>query len=960
MKGYFRSGFLAFLFLLVNYQAFATHLRAGNITVTRPSCSSLTLLITITVYTNALSTVKFSDAGAGTLDFGDGTSLHPAQNDGMQVPGYGPAFFYVSVTYSHTYAGSGVYTISYQEDNRNAGILNMTNSVNTPFYIDTVVPIDAIGCDNSPQLTTPPIDLACQGVAWVHNAGAYDPDGDSLSYELVVPKQDYLDNVDGYLAPNVCGFYTSVGINCSIANQNKNGPPTFNINPETGTITWNAPGATGQYNIAFHIIEWRKIGGVYVQIGYVTRDMQIIVENCNDKPPTITSPADTCVLEGASISKNIIGTDPNGYPVELQAFSELLTINPSPAKVSPNPAVYQPTPATLTFKWTTVCDHVRQQPYQVVFKVTNSPPSNDLGGIPLVQFSTWNIKVVAPAPLWTSVTALPARQAQLSWQTYTCSNATTMQVWRRVNSYPYTPPNCVTGMPNLGYTLITTVPITTTQYKDHGLAPGAVYCYRLVAVFAQPAGGESYVSQESCITVLADAPIITNVTIDKTDPAAGEDTVKWIAPLNINVTQYPPPYTYSLLRSVGFSGNSGITPVFPGQTASTYFIDNSLNTLSTVYNYQVVAYSDSGKTLIDTSASASTVRLAVKPHISSIELNWSASVPWSNQTVAYPIHYIYRGPNGSSTLSDMVQIDTVNVDTYQFHYIDSGQYQHTSGAYGLSKSQTYCYCVRTQGAYGNPSIIAPLENYSQIICAQPNDTIPPCQPVVTATGLNCSQYLTTACPTDSTSFYNTLTWKLPTGCSATEAVSYNIYISSQTGGAFTLYTNVLSVNLRKDTSSYIYVDSLLTSYARCYKVSAVNSAGIESPLSTPFCFDNCPHYELPNVFTPNGDLCNELFQAYGAPPDLCEVSEEGESKNAGKCARFVNSVNFTIYNRWGKEVFTYQSGGTNNIYINWNGTDDNGNAVPAGVYYYLAEVNFNVVNPSQQNKNIKGWVQLIR
>ena len=34
--------------------------------------------------------------------------------------------------------------------------------------------------------------------------------------------------------------------------------------------------------------------------------------------------------------------------------------------------------------------------------------------------------------------------------------------------------------------------------------------------------------------------------------------------------------------------------------------------------------------------------------------------------------------------------------------------------------------------------------------------------------------------------------------------------------------------------------------------------------------------------------------------------------------------------------------------------------LPAGVYYYSAEVTFNALNPEEANKVISGWVQIIR
>jgi hypothetical protein len=59
-------------------------------------------------------------------------------------------------------------------------------------------------------------------------------------------------------------------------------------------------------------------------------------------------------------------------------------------------------------------------------------------------------------------------------------------------------------------------------------------------------------------------------------------------------------------------------------------------------------------------------------------------------------------------------------------------------------------------------------------------------------------------------------------------------------------------------------------------------------------------------------------------------------------------------------VFTYPTGGERNSYIDWDGRDDNGREVAAGVYYYIAQVTFNSVDPGQQHKSLKGWVQVVR
>jgi len=104
-----------------------------------------------------------------------------------------------------------------------------------------------------PTSRYPPIDHACPGVAWTRNPGAFDPDGDRLSYELVVPYSDRRTEVINYKDPNNEKFYN----NYNNANEAGTDRPTFSIDATTGAITWDSPGAIGEYNIAFHVIEWR-------------------------------------------------------------------------------------------------------------------------------------------------------------------------------------------------------------------------------------------------------------------------------------------------------------------------------------------------------------------------------------------------------------------------------------------------------------------------------------------------------------------------------------------------------------------------------------------------------------------------------------------------------------------------------------------------------------------------------
>lgn len=933
--------------------ALATHLRAGEITVVRENCQSLTFTITITVYTNTGSSVLFGGRVGedDILEFGDGEWILVEEQANTPRPDLGPNVGTASYTISHTYPGPGKYVISYREPNRNQGVLNMDNSVNTRFYIETEIFIDPfLGCNNTPVLLIPPIDQACSGVTFMHNPGAFDPDGDSLSYELVVPFSDRNLQVVRYQDPAANSprqFYT----NFNNGNEAGDGQPTFSIDPSDGTLTWDAPGQQGEYNIAFIIVEWRRIGNEWVRVGFVRRDMQILVNDCDNERPDLIIPEDVCVEAGTTLSEVIFGTDPENHPVKIEAFSEIFNFAPakSPATYSPAPD-FRPSdpPYELQFEWNTTCDHIKEQPYQVVFKITDNPGNT---GPRLATFKTWNITVVGSKPVWETATLDPnSRSVNLDWEDYACKNAENIQIWRRVDSNPYDPANCETGMPEgLGYSLIATVPASgVSNYLDNdggsGLAPGARYCYRLVADFPSPSSGESYMSEEICIgPILADAPVITHVTVDETSLTDGIITVNWREPFEADPVQFPPPYQYKVIRGEGFAGPP--TTEVSGLLTTLTFTDAGLNTENLVYNYAVICYDNNGG-IVDTSAVASSVRAEARSELQRIGLTWSADVPWSNSSPQYPEHLVYRGSVGQAP-EEMELIGTVDVTADGFVFVDEG----------LSDEETYCYRVMTRGTYGNPEIDAPLENFSQIVCAQPSDTIPPCQVAMplAVNAPNCENYVG-GC--DVNVFSNRIEWQRPvTGDCQNDIDSYNIYVSANMGGEFVLHAT--------GVRDLFFEDTNLASNARCYKVAAVDRSGNEGELSEAVCIDNCPYYELPNIFTPNGDNCNDLFSAYHDRPIDGSGEEGGEcsvipQESRLKCARFVDRVEFKVYNRWGKDVYSYESGGERTIYIDWNGRDNDGRELSSGIYYYVAEVTFITIDPAKRNQTIKGWVHLLR
>ncbi len=855
----------------------------------------------------------------------------------------------------HVYAAPGDYIVAYREENRNANINNINDggSVDIPFYVQTKITIDPIiGENDTPILTVPPIDRGAQFIKFLHNPGAFDPDGDSLSYEFTIPKQDANFEVPNYRDLNDPRFYQGF---FDTGNEAQNGTPTLTLDPITGDLAWDAPGLIGEYQVAFVVKEWRFINGVWEQLGFVTRDMQIIIDMTDSERPELEVPPDICVVAGSSINQSVVGTDPDGQRVVMEAFGGPFELPSSPATFSPFPPAEQNPPAVLRFNWNTNCTHVRQRPYQVEFKISDVP---DLGtGPSLVNFGTWNIQVVAPAPEGLTTSARSARSIELNWDNYDCGSADRMQIWRRVDSFEINPDSCEVGMPDFaGYELIDVVNIDQNSYIDDsqglGLDPGALYCYRLVAQFPQPRGGESIVSAESCTLIDADAPVITNVDIKTTGENDGIIEVRWTPPFDIDSEQFPPPYSYEVLRSQGFLGNQDVS--VSEIISDTFFIDDNLNTLNQVYNYTVRLF-DAENNFIDTSARASSVRLELEALLNAIDLEWEAKVPWSNRSQDYPTHYIYRNEVEGNDSDDLVLIDSVDVNLSGFNYFDDGSFNDQP----LDQETIYCYFVTTRGTYGNERILEPLLNSSQIICGQPNDQEPPCSPLAFSLDPDfvCEEFLTNQNCTFS-EFFNELVWQIDDSENCDNDLShFNVYFSDLgEEGTFSLIAEVNGTSFRHDN---------LPSFKGCYQISAVDRSGNESGLSEIVCNDNCPNFILPNVFTPNNDGINDTFTPFfnlggGGSEGGGNLPTGIEGFDNSTCVRFVERVVFQVFNRDGNVIFDFESEGENSILIEWDGTTNDGNELPSGTYFYEVNVTFDVLDQSNAEESFNGWVQILR
>lgn len=99
--------------------------------------------------------------------------------------------------------------------------------------------------------------------------------------------------------------------------------------------------------------------------------------------------------------------------------------------------------------------------------------------------------------------------------------------------------------------------------------------------------------------------------------------------------------------------------------------------------------------------------------------------------------------------------------------------------------------------------------------------------------------------------------------------------------------------------------------------------------------EGLPEYELPNVFTPNGDEFNERFQ-----PETYAMTQ----------------ATMKIYNRWGRPVFSFDGAVPPVDLWGWDGTINGGAKAAAGTYYYILDLK----GVNGDNFSEQGTVTLVR
>ena len=749
---------------------------------------------------------------------------------------------------THTFPGPGIYKIVVQDPNRNQGVKNIPNSVNVVFSISTILTVNP-----SMGRDNTPVLL--------------NPPYDKAAYGYVFIHNPAAFDPDG----------DSLSYKLTVCTREDAKPiPNYSLPPAThfirvdsisGDLIWDTPADTGIFNVAMEIQEWRD----GKKIGVVVRDMQIEVFNTKNKPPVNGPLSNYCAEVGDTVDFVFSATDENSDFLTLQATSGVFSLGACPATFTKIDSVAGF--ASARFRWIPCHEVVRGQPYNVIFK---SDDSNS--DVRLSDIDNMNIKVLGPSPKL--LNAVPVgKQITLTWAGYGTPFIAGFSIYRHEGATTFVPDSCTAGVPastgfvKVGYIAGSSTVTFSDSDNGQGLQFGKEYTYRIVAVY--PNGTESKSSNEITSTLVSGVPVIKNVSVTNTSSNSGSIYIEWRKPDRLDTIPANGPYEYLIFRATGTSGSSyeQIRSIKTADLNDTTLTDVSINTQTTGYIYRIELWNDEtgNRFLVGEPAFASSLYLEVAPGDRKAKFNITRNVPWINT------RYDFFRFNDNTSVYDSVGT------TNQLSYMDKG----------LENGKEYCYYIRSVGGYLSNDMPRDLVNLSESICITPLDNEPPCVP-----GIN----VTTQCD----SLYNTVHWTISGDECNADIAGYRVYYKLTTEENLSLLTEI------DDRNIYSYRHFPGDVIAGCYAVSAYDSVGNESAKSVMMCIDSCNFYEIPNVFTPNGDNINEKLVA--------------------KTSGLVEKIDFRLFNRNGMELFR-----TENPRIEWDGTYK-GKIVSPGVYFYQCDV----------------------
>ena len=323
---------LFFLLLLICLNSIhASHIRGGYIRVERLSTTNLSFEFTFIGYRDTDTGIAF---GSGDFDFGDGTVI--SENFSVLETQISENIVRAEFSLSHTYQTPNRYIVSYSENNRNGGITNMENSLNTPFYVETE--ISTPHTNSSPSLSLPSF-VGYVEYAYVSKLFASDKENNQLLFSEAIPQQGRGNFVANYVLPNSSNFYQDA----RFGNQYKSDSAIFFIDSKSGNIIWDAPGdilnlsglecpegyqQCSEYSIALNIYEYDSYSNIFLSRTLVDYQIQIVPQYYESNYPKIKIKNEEHCINEDDFFEFSIDFDQNFY-FKISPIGGVNTINGS-------------------------------------------------------------------------------------------------------------------------------------------------------------------------------------------------------------------------------------------------------------------------------------------------------------------------------------------------------------------------------------------------------------------------------------------------------------------------------------------------------------------------------------------------------------------------------------------------------------------------------------------------------
>lgn len=322
----------------------ATHIYSSYITYTQDAQNPLKYNFTFMHYVNPAST---ADEPEVQINMGDGNWVIVPRKSIQKVwKGYNETVY----TWSYTYASPGDYTIYWVGENRNGGLLNVTQPSDQYSVIVYTDLNTANGNLHSPALAGLPVFEVYSSEKFTHNLLAYDADGDYLTYELTTPLTNSkvgLETLPGYRVPE--------GLKIS----------------KLGEISWETPEEKGQYVTSVRVTEWRngqRLSSMLVDIVFnvVEKKSQSILTLLNKSRYPLTADGAIQVAPGQSVKLEFyLQRQDDEHQLVVKKAGELDTLQRNASSV----AVRDTTDGyALTLSFTATADLQRPHPYLVGLK----------------------------------------------------------------------------------------------------------------------------------------------------------------------------------------------------------------------------------------------------------------------------------------------------------------------------------------------------------------------------------------------------------------------------------------------------------------------------------------------------------------------------------------------------------------------------------------------------------------